>query len=407
MDDVRRVEVSVPAVRVSERGLALLVGALDPDDVRFSDASELWAAFDRIERLASNAKTLLAARVDAAGLWKRSGARSAAEHLARLGGTTTSEARRTLETSQRLGALPAVAGAMTGGMLSAAQADAIVAAASADPSAQARLLALAETTNVNELREECLRVRAAADPDVDATHRRIHRERRSRTFADGEGAWNLVARGTVEQGARFESALEPIIDELYQRARADGRREPREMYAFDALMALADRSHLTPEGRTKRPRPRFLGLIRVDAEALVRDETTGDEVCEIAGFGPVPVRVARELLGESILKLVVTKGVDVVNVVHLGRGATAAQRVALMWSKPKCANVECSSRFVQIDHRVPWADTKHTRLDELDPLCPHDHKLKTNQGWSLAEGTGRRAFVGPTDPRHPRNQRPP
>ena len=47
--------------------------------------------------------------------------------------------------------------------------------------------------------------------------------------------------------------------------------------------------------------------------------------------------------------------------------------------------------FVQIDHREPWAKTKHTRLDELDPLCPHDHDLKTNQGWSLVEGPGRRA----------------
>ena len=52
---------------------------------------------------------------------------------------------------------------------------------------------------------------------------------------------------------------------------------------------------------------------------------------QIAGLGPIPVSTARELLGESILKLVITKGVDVVNVVHLGRAPTAAQRVALLW----------------------------------------------------------------------------
>jgi hypothetical protein len=63
--------------------------------------------------------------------------------------------------------------------------------------------------------------------------------------------------------------------------------------------------------------------------------------------------------------------------------------------------------FVQLDHRVPWATTKHTRLDELDPLCPHDHDLKTNRGWSLVAGTGRRAIVGPDDPRHPRHKPPP
>ena len=77
------------------------------------------------------------------------------------------------------------------------------------------------------------------------------------------------------------------------------------------------------------------------------------------------------------------------------RGPTAAQRVALLWSKPKCANVACSATIVQIDHRIPWADTHHTRLDQLDPLCPHHHKLKTNQDWALEPGTGRRAFVAP------------
>jgi hypothetical protein len=104
---------------------------------------------------------------------------------------------------------------------------------------------------------------------------------------------------------------------------------------------------------------------------------------------------------------VITKGVDVANVTHLGRGPTAAQRVALLWSKPKCANGDGSSMFVQLDHREPWAKTKHTKLDELDPLCPHDHDLKTNHGWSLVKGKGRRAFVAPDDPRHPRNKPPP
>jgi len=113
------------------------------------------------------------------------------------------------------------------------------------------------------------------------------------------------------------------------------------------------------------------------------------------------------LLGDAILKLVITKGVDVANVVHLGRGATAAQRIALLWSKPKCANIACSSRFVDLDHRDPWATTHHTVLDEMDPLCKHDHYLKTYCGWLLVEGTGRREFVPPdhpatrgTDPRH-------
>jgi hypothetical protein len=407
MDDVRREVVGRAAVRECERGLAKLVDGLDANDVPLCDASGLWKAFDCIERLAANAKVLLAARVEEAGAWKDAGARSAAEHLAKLGGTTTSAARRSLDTSKKVSGLFGITDALRGGVLSSAQVDAIAGAAAADPSAENRLIALAAATNVSELREECLRTTAAADPDRDATYRRIHTRRCLRSFTDGEGARNLVVRGVPDRVSRIEKALEPIIDDLFKQARLEGRHEPREAYAFDALVALAESDQAPTDDKKRSPKPRYLGLLHLDVEALTRGAIEGEATCEIVGVGPVPVRVARELLGESILKLVITKGVDVVNVTHLGRGATAAQRVGLLWTSPKCANEACSSTFVQIDHRDPWANTKHTRIDELDHLCPHDHDLKTTKGWSLVTSTGRRAFVGPDDPRHPRNKPPP
>jgi hypothetical protein len=151
-DDVRREVVGRAAVRECERGLARLVDGLDPNDVALCDASGLWKAFDCIERLAANAKVLLAARVEEAGAWKDAGARSAAEHLAKLGGTTTSEARRSLETSKQVAGLFQMTDALRGGVFSIAQANAIAGAAAADPSAENRLIAMAAATNVAELR---------------------------------------------------------------------------------------------------------------------------------------------------------------------------------------------------------------------------------------------------------------
>ncbi len=295
---------------------------------------------------------------------------------------------------------------MRKGTVSAAQAEAIASAVPADPAAIGRFLDLAATTSVRELRDECLRTRAKSDPDPDATHERIRKNRNLRTCGDAEGAWRISARGTADAGARFEAGLAPIIDAMFEQARAEGRRESREAYAFDALMSLVERKE-SPDEKKRSPKARYTALLHVDVEALVRGQVVGEESCELPGFGPVPVRVARSLLGESVLKLVITKGVDVMHVTHLGRGATAAQRIALLWSKPKCANEACSSMFVKIDHRDPWAETRHTKLGELDPLCPHDHELKTNHGWLLVDGRGRRAFVPPEDPRHPRNRPPP
>jgi hypothetical protein len=397
---------SVKAARIAEHAVASLVEVLEPDAVPLADATELWRAYDGIERLAARAKTILAARVEAAGDWKRAGARSAAEHLAKLGGTTAGVARRSLETSRHVAELPAVSAALRGGALSSVQVEAIASAAAANPSAEQRLLEVAETTNVHELREECLRTRASADPDLEATNRRIHAGRHLRTHTNAEGAWNLSGPGTAEQGARFEAILEPKVDELFVQARADGRREPREAYVFDALMSLIDSEPMATR-ESRRTKPRYLALLHIDVEALTRGQADHDEKCEIVGIGPIPVVRARELLGDSISKLVITKGVDVANVVHLGRGPTAAQRIALMWSKPKCANEACSRMLVEIDHNTPWALTKRTVLGDLDPLCLHDHDLKTNHGWSLVEGKGRRRFVPPDHPQHPRNKPPP
>ena len=445
--------------------LSELVAALDPDAVSGPTARELWAELDRIERLGSAGKTLLARRIAATHDRDRAGARTAAESLARQAGTSTAAAKDALDTSHRLDDLPAVAGALRNGELSPAQAAAITSAAEADRSAQQRLLELAARASLAELREECARVKAAADPDPDATNRRIHQHRRCRQYTDAEGGWNLSARGTAQDGAAFTTVLSAITDQVLNAARRAGRHEPVEAYAFDALMAMAThaagpdqpvapanggaapiadlldgsvqqgdhaglraRDSLPPDaggakntggdpgnlrttaGRPVGPvpprrwsNPRYLALLRVDAAALRRGRVEGHELCEIAGIGPVPVTVARDLLGEAIVKLVITRGADVANVTHLGRGPTTAQKIALMWTNPTCAAESCHRRRIEYDHRTPWAQTRHTRLDELDPLCDYHHDLKTRLGWALVPGKGKRPFVPPDDPRHPRH----
>jgi hypothetical protein len=429
--------------------LGELVSALDPDAVSGPTARELWAEFDRIERLGSAGKTLLARRIAATHDRDRAGSRTAAESLARQAGTSTAAAKEALDTSNRLTELPGVAGALRRGELSPAQAAAITSAAEADPSTESRLLELAPRASLAELREECTRARAAADPDPDATNRRIHAQRRCRQYTDAEGGWNLSARGTAQDGAAFTTVLNAITDQVFTAARRDGRHEPAEAYAFDALMAMAthtdrpdqvgaragdarppdagsDRTNGDPgifrnaggdpglfRNTGSRPvgpvpprrwsNPRYLALLRVDAAALRRGRVDGGELCEIAGVGPVPVTVARDLLGEAIIKLVITRGVDVANVTHLGRGPTTAQKIALMWTNPTCTAEGCHRRRIEYDHRKPWSQTRHTRLDELDPLCDYHHDLKTRLGWALVPGKGKRPFVPPDDPRHPRH----
>ena len=152
----------------------------------------------------------------------------------------------------------------------------------------------------------------------------------------------MIAGGLLDAGAAFRASHRPIVDEMFKAARAEGRREPYEAYAFDAFMELVRRAasagrpaddaaedrrraattsrpwpprapSRTPRKLRRRPRAaaRHVGIIRIDHSALRRGSVEGDEVCEIVGLGPIPVSVARELLGDAVLKLVITKGIDV------------------------------------------------------------------------------------------------
>ena len=394
-------------VAAIEELLSETVADLQPDAAPAHLAVKLFEGFDRIERLAATAKTLLARRVEESQVWRRSGYATAAEYVAATTGSSVQAARDVLATSAHVSGLPVVEEAMRAGNLSTAQATVVADAASTAPQTQDQLVDEAQRSSLKELRDSCLSVKAAADADREATHRRIHQNRYLRTFTDREGGWNLVARGPAEAGARIEAALRPLIEERFTQARDEGRHEAREAYAFDALATAVDRERAdTPSSK---PKLQFLGLLRVDLEALRRGEPGDGELCELTGIGPIPVTVARELLGESILKLVITKGVDVLHVTHLGRGPSAAQKVALLWQQPTCVVEGCCRTRVESDHThgFEYVKTGHTRLDELEPLCPDHHDLKTYRGWALIDGTGKRPLVPPDDPRHPRNKPPP
>ena len=211
-------------------------------------------------------------------------------------------------------------------------------------------------------------------------------------------------RNNPEVGAQFMAALAPIRDRLFEQARKEGRREPQEAYAADALVeAVCGKND---ESSSPPARARAKVITRIDLRALLRGYPTDGETCEIAGFGPVAVSAVRDMIdtGDPFLAAVVTKGERVVGVAHLGRRANAHQQTALEWLSPGCTVRGCAAvAFLQTDHRVDWARSHVTVLDLLDRLCAHHHALKTRENWALVPGQGKREFVSPAEPRHPRN----
>lgn len=376
----------------------------DPASLLRDDAVAALEAWSAIAGAAHVGSALSAARVEECGVPRSAGAASPAEFVARATGTTANRAKEAIAHGTRLGRAERTRAAAAEGQLSPEQAAAISDAAAVNPDAEAELLREAATAPLGELRRRCAE-RKAERQDLAAIEEQIHRRRCLRRYRDADGAEHLHATGTARDMVRIDLALRSLTDARFAEARRAGRHEPREAYAFDALVALADRA-AEPQGRRRDP-IRHLAVLRLDVSALRRGHVEAGETCEIAGLGPVSVAAAREMLGESVLKLVLTDGVEVRNVTHLGRGPTAAQQVALQWEQPCCRRLGCGRRArLQYDHvdGFEFRRTRHTRVDELDLLCQPDHDLKTYEGWALVPGTGVRAMVPPDDPRHPRQQ---
>jgi len=380
--------------------LSAAVSALDLGCCLPSAAERLVEEGEQIERLGRAIKTLAAARVAESGAWRQGGAESPAHWLATKTGTSKGDAADTLATGRQLSDLPATEDALRQGKLSARQAKAVTDAATADPSAEGRLLDRAVQGSLGELQNEARRTKAAAEPDPEATRRRIHAERSCRHWVDPNGVGHLHAKGTPDSIARLAARIGHRAARVFDSARRAGKREPLEAYAFDALSELVNHDGTGP-GLPVGADAKI--IVRVDLEALRRRRVERGETCEIVGIGPVPVSVVEEWMADAFIAAVLADGNDVTKVVHLGRKFTAKQRTALQWRDSECCVRGCTSTArLEYDHDTGWADTHTSTVDDADRLCHRDHKRKT-AGWCLGppDDRGKRSLLPPDHPDHP------
>ncbi len=379
----------------------VLCESLDPSLLPDGEVAPAFDALAQIQKLAEGAVVRMTARYDEVQAWKRNGSKSAEDDIARKTGTSTSRARKQLDTSKRLRRRPKSDAAVRSGALSPDQADEVTSGADASPEDEDSLLASARKDPLHELRRKAAEARAKADKDRDDTRRRQHRNRRVNRWLDSEGMYNLHLRGPAEWGAEIDAALKPGIDRTFADARAAGRFEPVDAYAADVVRQRllggdgGEGAGAKSCGNSAvRPERKVIAL--VDLAALNRGHALDGEVAEIAGVGAVSVSAIRAMLADAFVSVVFTDGVDVVNVTHLGRQVTAHQRTALEARGYRCEVEGCGATHqLEIDHVTGWALTKTTRLDDLAWLCPHHHRLKTRRRLRLVGPVGARQLVPP------------
>ena len=367
-----------------------VVAGLEVADLEAREAARIVEQCAEAERLLAALRVMAAATLEDKALWRREGFRSVGQWMAFITGTAPGAAIASIEMAGRLADLPLVAEAFRAGQLSEAQAREIADVAIEVPDAEEQLLEAAGKLTLRSLQEECRRVESAAAVDEDDRYRQVHRRRHIRAWTDRYGFGRMSLRTTADELARIMGEIDRRSDEIVVEAIKGRWFESREAHRVDALLDLL----LTNDDSANAPTS--MVHVVVDYEALMRGHTVAGEKCEIPGFGPIPVTLARQMSEDAILKVLLTKGVDVVAVAHGGYTIPSHLRTALEVRDPKCIVPGCDvRRRLQKDHRNAFGRTQVTKLEDLAHLCRFHHYLKTFCGYTYRGGPGHWQWIPP------------
>jgi len=366
-----------------------------PELVHSAQAAEVLELFCAIERLGAAGKVLFTKRAADSARWRDEGHRSAASWMASKTKTPVGEAMETLNAAEALASLPDTTAALRRGELSVPQVRAITDAASARPEAEGELLALAADHSLGALKRRCAQVKALASSAKEEAerYRAIAASRYLRHWSDPDGAVRLEARLTPDAGAAVLASLAGAERVCFDAARRAGERLAPGQARADALVAML--SGGAPKKSATGTKASV--VLRVDATALRRGHVEAGETCMIPGIGPVPVAVVRRQLPEAFLKILVTDGVDVQAVCHVGRTVPAVVQSALEDRDPTCVVPGCDvAQGLENHHwRADYAVARSTTLRDLARVCSWHHDLVTYDGYELRGGPGKWEYVAP------------
>jgi len=240
-----------------------------------------------------------------------------------------------------------------------------------------RIIDRAPRLTTGQLAALLRRVCVIVDPqDAAARYREALSERRVIMEETEAGTANLFGLDLPPE--RVTAALGWISDMARSLNTASETRTMDQLRADILLDLLEGKGHQNRSGK---------GVvdIQVDLQTLAGlSEAPG----ELAGFGPVIADIARQVTDQqhqTEWRWTVTHP-DTGLPVHQGisrRRPSREQRRQVESRHPTCVFPGCRmpASDCDLDHRIPWSEDGPTRVENLAPLCRHDHRIRHETGW--------------------------
>lgn len=112
-----------------------------------------------------------------------------------------------------------------------------------------------------------------------------------------------------------------------------------------------------------------------------------DNPAQLAGYGPIPASIARQLSRDSKWRKFVTDP-GTGNLLSFGRESYAPPQALVDFITARdriCRFPGCNqpAHVSDIDHVIPWEEGGETSVSNLGLLCRRHHRMKTHDGWKL------------------------
>ena len=156
--------------------------------------------------------------------------------------------------------------------------------------------------------------------------------------------------------------------------------EPRSMDQLRADVALD--LLLSADGGGAEPRMEGMLYLSLDTY-LGLNENPG----QLAGHGPIPAALAREILAgpDTVLRRILTdpRTGQVLDVGRTRYRPTSAIRDFVQIRDQTCRRPGCCrpAQACDLDHTLDWQHGGHTSVENLAGFCSRDHGLKKRPGW--------------------------
>ena len=390
------------------RALRTALISYQPDEYSGEECAVLAEELAAMEKVSAAARVRAAARAGICGAHRERGFADVSDWMARATGSTAGAAKAALETAAAIAAQPEAKAALDAGELSFAQARELVKTEAAVPGSTAGLLDVAKGASLRTLKDEA-RDRRLRAVDPEELHALQHSRMHHRHWTTALGTIRYEGELPPEYGVPFANQLDAETDRLWLKAHQGagqqvfpdgcsgsddkgaaaashgGRTGGSSEIRRSALAAQAF-VRMLENGGGKGKTNRADLVIVCDLQAYRRGHAHDGEPCHIVGGGPIPVALAKELGDDAFLKAVIHTGTEIHTITHFGRRYPAVLRTALdLGAPPKfngnvCAAPGCGRRYhLQNDHVDPVANGGETSYANNQPLCPPDHRLKTER----------------------------